>query len=177
MICPKHLARLLPVIFVAGCASAPDAVSQTSEAAVVEAPPPEETTCDLAWGNDPSSYDGVDGHYERAGAVPANEMRTMDLSGYQPTSGPAGEATSARTFECADGCPTESGRAQLVSDNAAINPMLLFSSNGFGSPTPDLRDVYNVLGLKRSPDGKISAICLYRLADGPGSSPFLMARK
>jgi hypothetical protein len=63
--------------------------------------------------------------------------------------------------------------------NGAINPMILFSTNGFGRPDADLRDVFNVLGVKRSPDGKVAGLCLYRVVGpiGTGSEqPFLMRR-
>jgi hypothetical protein len=188
MVQSTTLAKLLPRLLLLPLAAVAAACAQTgsddaaaSAAAVVEAPasPQEETTCGLHWGESPTGYAGVDGAYARVGAVPPGAMKTMTLSSSQATTAIISEAASVRSFECAGGCPNESGRAQLVGVNAAINAMIMFSTNGFARPDADLRDVFNVLGTKRGADGTIEALCLYRLV-GPGTTtetPFLMRRR
>ena len=182
MVQSTRLAPLLSLLHVAACAHGSTDDTAATEAAVVEAPaqPDEQTTCGLHWGDSPTGYAGVDGAYVRVGAVPPSAMKTMTLSSSQPTTAIISEADSVRSFECAGGCPNESGRAQLVAVNAAINPMIMFSTNGFARPDADLRDVFNVLGTKRAADGTIAAMCLYRLAGSAGTTtemPFVMRRR
>lgn len=141
----------------------------------------QEESCDLAWGEPASTYDGVEGTYYRAGDTPDGEMKTMMLARLEASSSHiASEADSVRTFACTIDCEAESGRAQLLPMNPAFGATLSFSTNGFAPPDgaqPNVRALYSVLGIERGQDGRIAALCLNHLGFAPNAGvPFVMRR-
>jgi hypothetical protein len=153
-----------------------------SESAIVQGPSDESLCEEGRWGEIPNSYDGVEGVYQRQGSVPQGAMKTLELRALTAVQGVTRRADSVRSFECAAGssCPEETAKASLTAANAAINPILLISANGFDTPMPDIRDGFNVLGIKRTPDGNVAGLCLWRFED-PATAPvnkgFLMLRE
>lgn len=130
------------------------------------APAPEAAeTCGLGWGEDPASFSGVEGTYGRSGTTPSGEMKTLTLSNVvQAAAHVSSEGDAALTTECGTAaCPAENVRASLLPSNAAINPMLMLSANGFATQRPDVRGYYTVLGLERAASGEITKLCLYRV--------------
>jgi hypothetical protein len=142
------------------------------------APEPAET-CGLGWGQDPDSFTGVEGTYGRSGAAPSGDMKTLTLSNVvQAAAHISSEGDATLTNECGStACPGENVRASLLPSNAAMNPMLLLSANGFSQPNPDLRGYYNVLGLERAASGEITKLCLFRVDAQPAADPFVMKRQ
>jgi len=136
-------------------------------------------TCGLGWGEDPSSFSGVEGTYGRAGTTPAGQMKTLTLSNVvQAAAHISSEGDATLTDECGStACPGVNVRASLLPSNAAMNPMLMLSANGFSQPRPDVRGAYNVLGLERAASGEITKLCLYRVDVQQPSEAFVMRRQ
>lgn len=135
-------------------------------------------SCGPGWGMAPDSFAGLEGRFERAGPAAAGEMITLDVSGVVNADvGVVGEADALRTFACNQAkCSSETTRASLLPTGTATTPMILFSANGFARWNPDLRGLFDVLGLERGDDGKINALCLQRVDARANDEPFIMTR-
>lgn len=174
---------LLPLtLMLVGCAASTSEVDEpgSTEDGVHSAPAPEPPeTCGLGWGQDPDSFSGVEGTYGRAGTTANGEMKTLTLSNVvRATAHISSEGDAALTLECGStACTAENVRASLLPTNAAMNPMLMLSANGFSQPNPDLRGVFNVLGLERNASGEITKLCLFKLDPQQPSDPFIMKRR
>jgi hypothetical protein len=134
-------------------------------------------SCGAGWGVAPESFAGVDGSFERLGPARPGEMTTLALSNVVNAGvGLVGEGNATRTFACGGPfCGVETTRASLLPVGTATTPMILFSANGFANAPPDLRGLYDVLGLERDDRGEITTLCLQRVDDSD-EAPFLMAR-
>jgi hypothetical protein len=149
-----------------------DALVRTEHVETMSATP----SCGAGWGARAESFAGIDGSFERVGPAADGELRTLAIFAVEePRAGVVSEANAARLFQCGQTeCPLETARASLLPEGTAMNPMILFSANGFNRTDPDMRGFYQVLGLERDDWGTITALCLQRFdEEGP---PFLMAR-
>jgi len=157
--------------------------ADTSEDGVHSAPAPAAApaaeTCGLGWGEDPTSFSGVEGTYGRAGTTPSGQMKTLTLTNVVKAAAHiSSEGDAKLTEECGStACAAIDVRASLLPSNAAMNPMLMLSANGFTQPRPDVRGAYNVLGLERAASGEIAKLCLYRLDTQQPTEPFVMRRQ
>jgi hypothetical protein len=167
-------AVILSAIVLVGCARpfAEDERVQTQTVETLGAP----LSCAEGWGSRVDSFAGIDGSYERLGGAPVGEMTTLVLFAVEdPKARVVSEANAVRMNECgSERCPVEKARVSLLPEGTAMNPMIIFSSNGFNRTDPDMRGFYAVLGLERDDWGAITALCLQRF-DEEGT-PFLMGR-
>jgi hypothetical protein len=164
-------------LFACDAPSSQEDDADSSEDAVQAAPQPQ--TCGLGWGESPDSFAGVEGTFGRAGTAASGEMKILTLSNVvQASAHISSEGDATLTSECGStACPAENVRASLLPTNAAMNPMIMLSANGFATQQPDMRGAYNVLGIERTANGEIDQLCLFRIDAQPASDPFVMKRR
>ena len=170
-------AIILFAVTVIGCAQ-PFTEDERVRTQIVETKSAVLPSCGEGWGAPADSFAGIDGSFERVGPTPIGELKSLALFAVEdPRARIVSEAHAVHIPECGlASCPALSARASMLPAGTAMNPMILFSANGFNRADPDMRGFYDVLGIERDDWGTITALCLRRADTLKESAPFLLSR-